>query len=144
MAVLATPDFGASAKDACYLYLAWAVVLLLVAVGVLRGIRLARSGSPRARRYGVLLLLVSASVPLSGCLGPPLVVRLAYGNYPIGRYPNGKIKEGMTADEVVATLGTPHERYRQDDAERWYYWIDSFGLSWFGVAFGPDGRVEHT
>jgi hypothetical protein len=140
--VLATPDFGASATEACVLAIVWAVVLLLVAWGVMLGIGLIHGGSPRARRLGVLLLLVSASVPLSCCLGLPLVVRLVYGNYPLGRYPNGKITEGMTADEVVAVLGMPHQRLQLDDAERWYYWIDSFGMSYFGVTIGPDGRVK--
>jgi hypothetical protein len=66
------------------------------------------------------------------------------GNYPIGSFPKNKIKEGMTADEVVAILGVPHERYKQDDTENWYYRIDSFGIDWLAVQFSPDGRVVGT
>jgi outer membrane protein assembly factor BamE (lipoprotein component of BamABCDE complex) len=86
---------------------------------------------------------VSGSIPLCCCLGPPHVIRLEYGNYPIGRFPND-IRPGMSAEEVVATLGTPHERHSRGDVDSWFYWIDSFGLGWFGVDFGPDGRVTHT
>jgi outer membrane protein assembly factor BamE (lipoprotein component of BamABCDE complex) len=50
----------------------------------------------------------------------------------------------MTRDEVAAILGSPHERFKKDDAESWYYWIDSFGVSYFGVRFGPEGRVIGT
>ena len=28
--------------------------------------------------------------------------------------------------------------------EGWYYWLDSFGIGYFGVRFGPDGRVTGT
>jgi hypothetical protein len=142
--IFATPDFGASIGVGCFLLVVWAFVLALVIVGFARGVRLLKSGSPQGRRYGVLLLLVSGLVPLSCCLGPSQVIRVIYGNYPLGSYPNNKVKEGMTADEVVAMLGTPHERHKQGERESWFYWIDSFSISWFGVDFGPDGRVVHT
>ena len=69
---------------------------------------------------------------------------MEYGNYPLGSYPNGKITEGMTRDEVSAVLGSPHERFTSDDEESWYYWIDSFGIGYFCVRFGPEGRVTGT
>lgn len=50
----------------------------------------------------------------------------------------------MSADEVVAVLGTPHERYKDEDGETWFYWIDSLGIDWFRVSFGQDGRVTET
>ena len=50
----------------------------------------------------------------------------------------------MTRDEVTQTLGRPHERFSGGDGERWFYWLDSFGLGWFGLDFGPDGRVTGT
>lgn len=78
------------------------------------------------------------------CQGPPHLIRLFYGNSPIGSYPSNKIKEGMSAEEVVAILGTPHERHDSSEGESWYYWIDSFGITWFAVWFGPDGRVVGT
>ncbi len=48
----------------------------------------------------------------------------------------------MTADEVRAALGPPHEvhNYREGGGH-WYYWLDWFGIGWFAVGFGPDGRV---
>jgi hypothetical protein len=143
--VFATPDFGASAAVGCFLLVVWACVLVFAGLGAVRGLMLLHPGSPpRGRRCGVILVLASGLLPLSCCLGPAQLVRLAYGNYPLGSYPNGKVQEGMTADEVVATLGSPHERHKQGEGERWYYWIDSFGMHWFGVEFGPDGRVVHT
>jgi outer membrane protein assembly factor BamE (lipoprotein component of BamABCDE complex) len=69
---------------------------------------------------------------------------LEYGNYPLGSYPNGKITQGMTKDEVEAILGSPHERFKRDDEETWYYWLDSFRIGFFGVRFGPDGHVTGT
>jgi hypothetical protein len=142
--IFATPDFGASAGLGCFLLVVWAFVLVLAMLGVAKGVRLLQTGSPRGRRYGVLLLLASGLVPLSCCVGPSHLVRLVYGNYPLGSYPNGKVQEGMTADEVVGTLGQPHERRKQGEGERWYYWMDSFSMRWFGVDFGPDGRVVRT
>lgn len=142
--IFATPDFGTSAAVACFVLVVWAFVLLFAGLGVVKGLRLLHTDSSRARRCGVLLLLASVLLPLSCCLGPAQLVRLSYGNYPLGSYPNGKVKEGMTADEVVATLGRPHERHKGGEGESWYYWIDSLGLYWFAVDFGPDGRVEGT
>jgi hypothetical protein len=144
MMPFATPDFGASAGIGCFVVLAWAFVLLLVGVGVVWGLKLLDGGSPKGRRRGVLLLVVSGLVPLSCCLGPSQVVRLVYGNYPLGHYPNNKVQEGMTAEEVVAVLGPPHERWKKGDGETWCYWIDSFGAYWFAVDFGEDGRVAST
>jgi hypothetical protein len=144
MGIFATPDFGTSASLYGILVIVWAFVLLCVFVSFVSGIRLLKSGSPRRKRYGVFFLLLSAIVPSCCCLGPSQVIRLTYGNYPLGTYPNNKIKEGMTAEEVVAILGTPHERYKLDERESWYYWIDSFGIQWFAVNFGPDERVIRT
>jgi outer membrane protein assembly factor BamE (lipoprotein component of BamABCDE complex) len=72
------------------------------------------------------------------------VVYLKHGNYPLGRYPSNKIDKGMSRDEVQAILGSPHEKYRRDHDETWFYWIDSFGAHYFGVILGPDGRVTGT
>ncbi len=144
MVILATPDFGSSAIIVYILLITWAVVLLIVSVGIIRGMILLDSESHRRRKRGALLILVSGLVPFLCCLGPPHVVRLVYGNYPIGRYPNNKIREGMTTDEVAAILGPPHERMKSGGAESWYYWIDSFGMGWFGVRFGSNGRVIGT
>jgi hypothetical protein len=140
MILFATPDFGASAGIGCFLLFVWAVVLVLVILGLIRGGKLLGSTSCTKRRYGIAFLLLSALLPLSCWLGPSVYVRLAYGNYPLGKNPGNKIEVGMTADEVLETLGTPHTR----DEDRWYYWIDSFGLNWFRVDFGQDQRVIGT
>jgi hypothetical protein len=142
--IFATPDFGTSGSIACFLLLVWALVLAFAVWGVARGTQLLGGDSPQDKKRGILLLLVSGLVPFSCCVGPSQVIRLVYGNYPLGRYPDNKVKEGMTAEEVVAALATPHERYKEDDGESWYYWIDSWGLYWFCVRLGPDGRVIST
>jgi hypothetical protein len=144
MIVFATPDFGASGYVVLVIWVVGLLTFWLVAAGVAIGLRLFRSESSRRRLCGGLLLLVSGLTPFLCCLGPSQAIRLVYGNYPIGSYPTGKIKPGMSPDEVVATLGTPHERFKQGDVERWFYWIDAYGIHWFGVDFGPDGRVGGT
>jgi hypothetical protein len=144
MTLFATPDFGSGAGILGIVTLVWLAVLVLVAVGVFGGFRLLKRESLIARRCGWILLLGSLSVPLFCCLAPPGIVRITYGNFPIGAYPNGKIREGMSKDEVAAVLGAPHERYTEDDGESWYYWVDSFGAHWFCVRFGPEGRVIRT
>jgi hypothetical protein len=144
MVIFATPDFGTSSGIALVLLIVGAVVLTLVLVGILWGVKLLGNSSPRLRRRGALLLLVSGLVPTSCCVGPPQVVRLVYGNYPLWSYPNNKIGDGMTEEEVKAILGSPHERWKRNDEEGWYYWLDSFGIRYFGVDFGPDGRVIRT
>jgi SmpA / OmlA family len=137
--IFATPDFGTSGGIVCFLVLIWAFVLVFALLGFAKGVKLLDGGSPRNKKFAVLLFLLSGLVPVSCCLGPSHAVRVIYGNYPIRNYPN-TIRKGMTADEVVATLGTPHERH----ADSWYYWIDSFGISWFAVEFDQDGRVIGT
>src|SRR5262245_22181041 len=107
--IFATPDFGASSYIALFLLIAWFVVLVLVALGVFKGINPLWRGSPKRRVYGCLLLLVSGLVPLVCYLGPSEVFRFQYGDYPLGNYPD-RIREGMTADDVVTTLGNPHQR----------------------------------
>lgn len=144
MVIFATPDFGASGGILLLLLIVWAIVLLFVLVGIVRGIRLLGNESPKRRRNGFLLIVMSSLVPFLCCVGPSQVVRLVYGNYPLGSYPNNKIKQGMTRDEVEAVLGRPHEQFKQDDGESWYYWLDSFGIGYFGVRFDPDGRVAGT
>jgi SmpA / OmlA family len=142
--VLATPDFGASGGVALFVLVAWATIIPLVLLGIIRGMRLLGNESPKLRRRGYLLLVMGALIPLSCCLLPSQVVRLVYGNYPLGSYPDQRIHQGMSRIEVQAILGSPHERFRGEDEESWYYWIDSFGAHYFGVIFGPEGRVTST
>lgn len=142
--IFATPDFGASGVIVLFLLVFWVILFACVLAVVFLGARLRRSGSPRARTLGLWLVLASCSVPFVCCLAPPHLVRLIYGNYPIGSYPSGRINEGMSVDEVEAILGTPHEKNKRDNEETWFYWIDTFGVHYFAVGFGPDRRVVNT
>jgi hypothetical protein len=144
MSIFATPDFGASGVIACFILCVWGTVWLLVLIGILVARKWLRLGTVRARRWAVALLLLSASLPLCCCLGPDHLVRIVYGNYPLGRYPNGVIEKGMTPDEVLSKLGPPHSRNRNGDGESWYYMLDAYDMFYFGVIFGPDGRVTGT
>jgi hypothetical protein len=144
MVIFATPDFGASGAIALFLMVIGVMVVAFIVFVLMRGIKLAASESPKDRRRGKVLVLLSAMIPLFCCLGPPQIVYMVYGTYPFGSYPNNRIKEAMSMDEVSETLGRPHEHFTGGEGERWFYWLDSFGLGWFGVDFGPDGRVIHT
>jgi hypothetical protein len=142
MVIFATPDFGASFTIALFLLIGFVVLLFLMGVGVVLGIKMLRDMTPGRRKMGFYLILISILFPLICFLAPPHIVRLAYGNYPIGSYPLGKIHEGMTCNEVEAILGTPHQRTKESKNETWIYWIDSFAISYCGVDFGPDGHVS--
>jgi hypothetical protein len=51
----------------------------------------------------------------------------------------------MSADEVRALLGNPHEVYNHNPEQvGWLYWLDSVQLGWFMVHFGADGKVTGT
>jgi SmpA / OmlA family len=140
--IVATPDFGASGASGCFLLVVWGIVILFVLIGISRGLRLLDSESPKRRKNGVLLLLVSGLIPLFCGLGPAQLFRLVHGNYPIGSDAEDRIRQGMTVGEVLETVGSPHSRAKFGDEERWYYWRDSFEISRFCVRFGPDGRVS--
>ena len=142
MVIFATPDFGASGIIALFLLIAWAVVLALAGGGLLLGARLLSRGSAK---LGWLLVLASCFLPIFCYAAPPHIVRLVYGNYPLGSYPTKHIQAGMSSrDQVQRVLGPPHERYKYTDRETWIYWIDSYGAYYCGVDFGPDGRVTST
>ena len=81
--IFGTPDFGASAGISCFLVVVWAIVLLLVLLGFFAGTRLVQAESPRTRKCGILLMVLSGVVPFMCCVGPPQVVRIVHGNYPI-------------------------------------------------------------
>src|SRR5947207_2490898 len=122
----ATPDFGAGAAILGVLALIWLAVLLAALVGAIRGVILIRRRPSPARRTGIILLLVSVAVPFSCCVGPSIVFRLNHGSYPLGGDPYTQVKEGMSADDVRAALGNPHNREEREDGEAWYYYQDSF------------------
>ncbi len=141
--IFASPDFGASGSVVLMLLAAW-LLLAGVVVGAVIAVQLLRRDSTGSKIGGALLLSACVLLPLTCCVGPPYFVRVVYGNYPLGQYPNGVVREGMTGDEVRALLGSPHERYVHDREETWFYWLDSFDIHWFGVFYGPDGRVKST
>jgi SmpA / OmlA family len=140
MILFATPDFGAGGGVICILVLIWAFVLVFALAGVIWGGRVFAKGSLK----GCVIILVSGSVPLACCIGPPLTFRVAHGSFPLSGYPSGKIEKGMTAEEVTAILGEPHRRTKRDDRETWTYCLDSFCVGDFFVDFGVDGRVTST
>ncbi len=82
-------------------------------------------------------------MPACCAVAPACLVRVVYGNFPIGDGPDG-IRYGMTADELRAALGPPHEVLGSGSDERWVYWRDSFGDDYVGVYFDSEGRVRTT
>ena len=143
--IFATPDFGAGAAAMMFICIIWMGVIAFAILGLTFGVKLCKSDKPQSKRYGLVLVLVSGIVPLCCWLLPAQVVRMTSGNYPLGEYPNKKIEQGMTRDEVESILGNPHERMDGGVGEgSWYYWIDSFGIRYFRVHFGPEGLVEST
>ena len=140
MFIFGTPDFGASAFMGLILLVVGAVILLLAVIGFNVGTRMYRKGS----KAGIALSLFSVLFPVFCYFGPSIIFRIEYGHFPLGAYPNGKIEKGMKPDEVQAILGSPQRRYSRNGEERWYYYLDSFGMFWFGVDFGPDGHVNTT
>jgi hypothetical protein len=54
-----------------------------------------------------------------------------------------RIQVGMTTSEVREALGGPHERSADSEGkETWIYYCDWTGLSYFGVRFDRESRVE--
>ena len=146
--LFAAPISRANEYVTYVLLMVWALFFILVVVGIVRGIRLIRSESLRSKSKGLLLLYLSGLLPFLPCFVccplAPYFVRLTTGSYPLGRYPSGEIQEGMSTDKVRAILGSPHQLSQTDDKQSWLYWIDSVGISYFAVSFGPDGRVTST
>jgi hypothetical protein len=152
----ATPNFAAGGTIFRFVLIAWvdgtgmmfvlavwAVVLACFVVGIIFGARLLRRGSAM---LGWLLVLVSCLLPIFCYVAPPHLFRLAYGSYPLGdRDPSlcGGIKEGMSRDEVQAILGPPHRRsLNANREETWTYFWEWYGVGFYAVKFGPDGRVR--
>ncbi len=145
MVIFATPNWAAGHVGQWLLIIS-TVVLAISAIGILLGVRLLSDKLSTGRRFAGGLLL------LGGCLfpffcyfaAPHAEVRLENGTHPLGSYPNGKIQEGMSRDDVKAILGPPQQRGKYKDRETWMYLIDPYGEHWFDVDFGPDGHVTNT
>ncbi len=118
------------------------LVLSMSCIG--RGLQLLLD-PPRRRWAGSLRIATGLLLPVACCCGPSAVFRLQHETPPLGRYPDGVIEKGMTAEEVRARLGTPHEiNERHPERVYWLYWLDAIRLDWFRVYFGQDGKVEST
>jgi hypothetical protein len=141
MVIFAQMDFGAVGYVILLVMIGWAVVLAICVGGIILGARLLRRGS---LKLGWMLVLASCFLPVFCYVAPPHLFRLAYGSYPIQRYPKDRIDEGMSGDEVVVILGSPHERQSLNGMEKWYYRLDPFCINSFCVTFGPDGRVMYA
>ncbi len=80
-----------------------------------------------------------------GCCCPPHLLWLPiflvqYGHLPSTGNRND-VEEGMTHEQVVAIMGTPHKR--EDDRgrdDRWTFYHDCIGFSFTVVWFDKDGR----
>lgn len=141
--LLATPDFGAAGSVLLLVAVCWLMLFCLVGVGIFFGIRLCRRKSLRGRIGGPLILLICFIAPLVCCIAPSELFRLRYGSYPLAV--NRVVKEGMTAEEVEATLGKPHRRLVYDNGEEhWSYYNDAYGAGFYAVVFGTDKRVRLT
>jgi hypothetical protein len=126
------------------LLVGWAVELVLLMVGLYFGVRYIRGGSPGRQRVGKYLLLAWGTAPLWCCLTVPVAFRLEHDRYPLP-HDHADIRPGMTREEVTDALDPPHDRdVWPDGEERWVYWYDSFGGTYYRVSFGPDGRVTHA
>ncbi|MCE9560601.1 MAG: outer membrane protein assembly factor BamE [Planctomycetes bacterium] len=132
---------SATGSAGCCLFVAWGIVFFFSALLFKSSRQFVGKDKPAAKQARVALLVVSGLIPLSCCVLPPVAIRILYGNFPVGGVFH-KVHEGMTKDEVLATLGPPHSRYEDVDRPRWYYWSDSYGLNYESVWFGPDGSVE--
>jgi outer membrane protein assembly factor BamE (lipoprotein component of BamABCDE complex) len=141
--LFATPDFGSGGGVVLLLLAVWLLLIAGVVAGGWKAAKLLGRKAAAEKIRGAALLSVCVILPLTCWIGPPYLVRVIYGNYPLSRYPDGVV-EGMTPAEVRTLLGPPHETHAQAGEESWYYWLDSFGARWFGVYFGPDGRVKST
>jgi hypothetical protein len=107
-----------------------------------------RKPRKRGRRpFGCLetvLVLILVSLVL-GCLLPPVIFYLSYGRGPLDGAGWRKVKDGMTTDEVMAVIGPPHKKSRnegQGGGEKWIYFKDTFGWNFIELRFNKEGHVE--
>ncbi len=137
--LFATSDYGTAVAIVLLIYAAWFIVILIAGIGSWCCIRLLREEGdvPEARRFGITLLLICASLPLGCCIGPSLLHYANYGRFPMGKSWESKLTQGMSKDEVTVALGMPH----RTDGDRWYYYVDACELVVLRVNFGWDGKV---
>lgn len=89
-----------------------------------------------------LLITVLSSLFLATFLVPQIGAIIYYGRLP--NFCRSQINSGMTKAEVVATFGRPHVIEEEPDGERWYYFNDFFGITYYGIKFSPEGLVMYS
>jgi hypothetical protein len=142
--IFAAPDFGAGRMVLLILLGIWLAILAASVLSLLRGVLLLRRPSTR-KWTGVLLILTGLLLAWCCCSGPSVLFRLHHDTPPLGHYPNGVVKVGMSPDEVRSLLGAPHQIDDSDSRRvKWLYWLDAIELDWFMVTFDPDDKVDHT
>jgi hypothetical protein len=141
----ATPDFGAGAMAMLVLLGVGLAVFGVALLCVVRGIVLLRRAAPGSKWSGLGLVAVGVLLPVCCCSGPSVLFRVHHDTPPLTGYPSGVVQEGMSAEEVRALLGNPHQfNDRNPERVTWLYYLDAIELNWFMVVFGPDGKVSHT
>jgi len=92
---------------------------------------------------------VFARICLLACILPSAcfacgTVSPRYPARSIGRAMHGE--EGMSSEDVIATLGVPHRRVptRTEGGERWYYYTNALEEDYLGLHIGTDGRVSRS
>jgi hypothetical protein len=117
--------------------------------------RTAAVESPKGPRWIVKVAIAVAAcfgiVVGSCCVMPSLIFRSKYGRAPLTvqeyRETAWKVKKGMTANEVRAAIGAPHEIVpdnREEGATTWYYYTNAFAFGFFGVNLDAGSRVTSS
>jgi hypothetical protein len=83
---------------------------------------------------------VLAFLLIGFCLLPHALFVGAYGRLPL--YNSNAVQEGMTREEILDRCGKPHMKHDEGDREVWYYWTSVFEITYIGMRFSPDGKVE--
>jgi len=80
---------------------------------------------------------------VAALIAVPILLLAARSCAPLGGPdPRQRIAVGMSASEVRATLGKPHEQHTDAEGnETWIYYRDWAGMGYYLVRFNRDGRV---
>lgn len=144
MILFATPDFGASATMAAYMFFGYCLIFLICGTFSLCGYLIRRRAKTRTgKRVGAAMVILFSLIPLGSCIVPDFKFRARYGSFP--RLPNtSALKKGMTKEEVIKIAGKPHEIYpiyANDD--QWNYYGDPFAASDLYIIFNKEGRFDY-
>jgi hypothetical protein len=143
--IFASPDFGAAGTVLCGVAVVYLGIFGIALTGIVCGVKLAKRPTRGGKFMGALLILASDLLPVGCCSAPRVMFRLNHENPPLGHYPNGVIKNGMSMEDVRARLGKEHMVYKRNEEEvTWLYYLDTLELGWFSVTFDANGRVTWT